>query len=79
MILVVLVRRIARPVSGRREHLHDEETLRGKLRLDDVVDLPCRVARSTHLDFHVLGRNETRLELFVCECAAHCDFDVADC
>jgi 5-deoxy-glucuronate isomerase len=54
-LLVVEVFTPAGNWSSYPPHKHDEETLRGKLGLDDVVDLPCRVARSTHLDLHVLG------------------------
>src|SRR5262249_26629082 len=60
-VLVVLVRRVARPVSGGREHLDHEQPLGRELRLDDVVDLARRVAGAAHLDLDVLRLDERRL------------------
>ena len=61
VILVVLVRRVARPVARRREDLDHEETLRGEVGLQEMVDLPRRVAGAAHLDLDVGGLDELRL------------------
>src|SRR5581483_8988397 len=62
IVHVVLVRRIARPVPRRGEHLDDEDPLRGKAGLDHVVDLPRRVAGAAHLDRDLAGALQHRLE-----------------
>jgi hypothetical protein len=59
-VLIVLVRGVARPVTGGREDLDHEESLGGKLGLEDVVDLPSRVPRTPDLDFDFLGSDEHR-------------------
>ena len=58
IVYVVLVRRVARPVPCGSEHFDDEETLRGKLGLEDVIDLTGCVAGAAHLDLYVLGCDE---------------------
>src|SRR5581483_11615038 len=61
-VLVVLVRRVARPVARRREHLDDEDPLGGEAGLDHVVDLPRRVAGAAYLDRDLVRPLEHRLE-----------------
>src|ERR671911_2564933 len=58
VVLVVLVWGIARPVAGRREHLDDEQALRWELRLEDVIDLPGRVAGAANLDLDIVRRDK---------------------
>ena len=54
----MLVRRIARPISGGGEDLHHQQAFGRELRLDDVVDLPCGVPGSPDLDLDVLRSHE---------------------
>ena len=60
-ILVVLVRRIARPVARRCVHLDHENAFGREVGLDDVVDLSRRVSGAAHLDLDVVGRDHHRL------------------
>ena len=55
--LVVLVRRVRRPVAARGEHLAGDQpvALEG-LRRAEVVDLPAGLPGAAQLDRHVLGR-----------------------
>jgi len=61
VIDVMLVRRPARPVAGRRQDLDDLETIAGKRRRDDVVDLAARVAGATDLDCDVTRTHHDRV------------------
>lgn len=55
-VLVVLVRRVRRPVLGRREHLaHDEARGVERLRRAEVVHLTARRARTAQLDRRARG------------------------
>ena len=56
-LLLVLVRRVRRPVAARGQHLDHQQPVGGKLGRDDVVDLAGGVARPAHLDAHLLGRD----------------------
>ena len=48
----MLVRRVRRPVAGRRRHLDHQQPVCGELGRDDVGDLAGGVARPAHLDPH---------------------------
>ena len=60
-LLVVLVRRIRRPVAAGREHLDGDQPvgLEG-VRRAEVVDLAAGLARAAQLDRHVLGGDVAR-------------------
>ncbi len=59
LVLVVLVRRVARPVLGGRQHLADDEALgvegSGRAGGPEVVHLAARAAGTAQLDGHVLA------------------------
>ncbi len=57
---VVLVRRPARPVAGRRQDLDDEQPVGGELGRDHVIDLTRRPARPADLHAHVTRQDRDR-------------------
>ena len=55
--LVVLVRRVRRPVAARREHLAGDQLVGLEaVRRAEVVDLAARLPGAAQLDRHVVGR-----------------------
>ena len=62
VVLVVLVRRIAGPVAGRREHLAHEQAIGGRGRRQDVDDLARGIAAAPHLEAAVRRTDHPRLE-----------------
>src|SRR5215510_87996 len=57
---VVFVRRIAGPVAAWSVDLDYEQSLSGKLRRQDMVDLPGGISSSTDFNRHVIRSNQTR-------------------
>ena len=54
----MFVWRIARPISARRIHLTDHQSIRRKLGRQDVDDLPSRVPATPNLEPTILRTNE---------------------
>ena len=57
---IVFVRRIARPVAGRRQHFADHEAIGGKPRRQNVDDLARCVAAAADLEAAVARTDERR-------------------
>src|SRR4026208_1499339 len=75
-VYVMLVWRIAGPVSTWRVDLDEHQALRLEFRFQDVIDLTCRVCPAPDLDLHFVGRNESRRKFFFSTRVAKSDFTI---
>jgi hypothetical protein len=68
---IMLVWRIARPVTTRRIDFNHNEPVTGKTGWEDIVDLPGSIIPTTDLDLDVRWRNQAWFMVLISGCLRH--------